>query len=184
MFRSIMDWLELKFDLFQEWLSIKFTNYRILWYEQNKQMDSMRCEHNKETKKLNLIIEKKDKEIKILYEKNLQIKSELDNTKKKFSKYKEENQKKYLDLMNQYQDTTIKNQNLIEAKRKLTSSKGGLNSSIKFRDKKITQLEQENQDIKNLLQKVIKESKCKLTPPTIKELRNYNLYGNKKGKRK
>lgn len=184
MFRSIMDWLELKFDLFQEWLSIKFTNYRKLWYEQNKQMDLMRCENAKEKDKLNSTIIEKDSQIEKLTNEKKEVEDELNNTINEFLEYKSNQQKKYLDLMNQYQDTTFKNQNLIDEKRKLSSSKGGLNSSIKFRDKKIIKLEKENQEIKNLLQNVIKESKSKLTPPTIKELKNYNLYGNKKGKRK
>lgn len=166
MFRSILDWLKLRIDLIYEAISIKFTRYRKLWEEQNIEIDKMRCMHYKETTKLNNAISKKDKEIE-------KLNSEL-NT----------NKKEYLDLMNQYQDITLKNQNLIDEKRKLSSSKGGLNSSVRFRDRKISKLEKENQELKNLIQRVVKESKHKLTAPTIQELRNYKLYGNKKGKRK
>ncbi len=173
MFRSILDWLELRIDLIYEAISIKFTRYRKLWEEQNIEIDKMRCMHYKETTKLNNkitelnnTVSQKDKDIE-------KVKCEL-NTKTK----------EYLDLMNQYQDITFKNQNLIDEKRKLSSSKGGLNSSVRFRDRKISKLEKENQDLKNLIQRVVKESKHKLTAPTIQELRNYKLYGNKKGKRK
>lgn len=184
MFRSILDWLELKLDLIQEKISIKFTRYKGLWEQQNRELDTMRCQNNKDKKRYEAIIINKNQEINCLDEKLEKVSSELNDTKKKLSEYKNKSKKEYLDLMNQYQDTLIKNQNLIDEKRKLSSSKGGLNSSIRFRDKKISKLEKENKDLKNLIQQIVKESKQRFTAPTIQELRNYKLYGNRKGKRK
>lgn len=184
MFRSFMDWLSLKVDLIQEAISIKFTRYKGLWEQQNREIDTMRCSHSKEVKRLQGLVESKDL---MINSKNIQIdnlKSELSKTKEKHSKYVSKSKEQYLDLMNKYQDATLKVQDLIIEKRKLSSSKGGLNTKVRHQDKVINQLENENASIKKLLQQVVKECGRKLTPPTIKELRNYNLYGNRKGKRK
>ena len=86
--------------------------------------------------------------------------------------------------MNKYQDVTLKLQDVVLEKRKLASSKGGLNSKIRHQELKIKKYEIENKEIKKLLQKIIQESKRKLTPATRKELENYNLFGNRKGKRR
>lgn len=184
MFRNFKDWLDLKIDLLTESLSIKFTRYKGLWEQQNKEMDLMRCYHNHETKRLRGIIEQKEKEINTLNLKNQNLIEESKNIKESYQKYKQKSKEQYLDLMNKYQDSTLKVQDLITEKRKLSSSKGGLNTKVRYQDKRINQLENENVNIKKLLQQVVKESGRKLTPPTIQELRNYNLYGNKKGKRK
>lgn len=184
MFKSIKDWLDLKFDLIKESLSIYFTNYKGLWENQNIQMDAMRCQYGKETRHLNSQInelkrESSEKDLKIE-----KLENELKQAKEEIKIQKSKSKERYLDLMNKYQDATLKCETLIEDKRKLASSKGGLNSKIKNRDKKITKLDKENKDIKALLQKVVKESKNRLTPPTRKELENYDLFGNRKGKRK
>ena len=184
MFRSMLDWLELKLDLAKEALSIRFTKYKGLWEQQNREIDLMRCSHGKEVKRLKGIIDIRDNEIKDLKTKVEASETQVSDTKKELSKLRAKSKKEYLDLMDKYQDTLIKNQNLIDEKRKLSSSKGGLNSSIKFRDKKINKLEKENKDLKNLLQQVVKETKHRFTAPTIQELKNYKLYGNKKGRRK
>ena len=184
MFRNFKDWLNLKIDLITEAISIKFTRYKGLWEQQNMEIDLMRCSHNKEVKKLKKLIESKDL---MINSKNIQI-DKLKDEKTKFNesyqKYKQKSKEQYLDLMNKYQDSTLKVQDLIAEKRKLSSSKGGLNTKVRYQDKRINQLENENANIKKLIQQVVKESGRKLTPPTIQELRNYNLYGNKKGKRK
>lgn len=184
MFKSIIDWLNLKFDLAKESLSIKFTNYRGLWEQQNREIDSMRCSHNHETKRLESIIEQEDTEINNLKAKNQNLIDDVKNIKDKFHKYKTKSKEDYLDLMNKYQDSTLKVQDLINQKRILASSKGGLNSKIKYQDKKIKKLEKENGDIKILLQKLVKDKGRNISPPTRKELENYNLFGNRKGIRK
>jgi len=184
MFRSIIDWLELKFDLIKESLNIKFTSYKGLWEQQNIIIDEMQCSNNREAKRLKGIIEQKDSEINTLNLKNQNLIEEYKNTKGKYHKlnYKYKisrlrSQRGYIILKKRYEE-------LVKEKRKLASSKGGLNSKITNRDKKIKKLEIENKEIKVLLQKVIKESKNKLTPPTLIELKNYDLFGNKRGRRK
>lgn len=177
MFRNFKDWLDLKIDLITEAISIKFTRYKGLWEQQNKEIDLMRCSHSKEVQRFKKLIESKDL---MINSKNIQI----DKLNESYKKYKQKSKEQYLDLMNKYQDSTLKVQDLITEKRKLSSSKGGLNKKLRYQDKRINQLENENVNIKKLLQQVVKESGRKLTPPTIQELRNYNLYGNKKGKRK
>lgn len=184
MFNSFKDWLKLKTDLLFESLSIKFTRYKGLWEQQNKEIDLMTCSHNKETKRLKGIIEQKNLEINTLNEKNQKLIEESKNIENKYQKYKTKTKEQYLDLMNKYQDSTLKVQDLIVEKRKLSSSKGGLNTKVRNQDRVIDKITEENKQIKDLLQKVVKESNRKLTPPTIQELKNYNLYGNKKGKRK
>lgn len=183
-FRNFKDWLKLKTDLLFESLSIKFTRYKGLWEQQNKEIDLMTCSHNKETKRLKGIIEQKNLEINTLNEKNQKLIEESKNIENKYQKYKTKTKEQYLDLMNKYQDSTLKVQDLIVEKRKLSSSKGGLNTKVRNQDRVIDKITEENKQIKDLLQKVVKESNRKLTPPTIQELKNYNLYGNKKGKRK
>ncbi len=177
MFRNFKDWLKLKTDLLFESLSIKFTRYKGLWEQQNKEIDLMTCSHNKETKRLKGIIEQKNLEINTLNEKNQKLIEESKNIENKYQKYKTKTKEQYLDLMNKYQDSIVE-------KRKLSSSKGGLNTKVRNQDRVIDKITEENKQIKDLLQKVVKESNRKLTPPTIQELKNYNLYGNKKGKRK
>lgn len=184
MFKSFKDWLDLKVDLITESLSIKFTKYKGLWEQQNMEMDLMRCSHAREIKRLKGIIDQKNTEINTLNEKNQNLIEKSKNIEEKYQKHKTKSKEQYLDLMNKYQDSTLKVQDLITEKRKLSSSKGGLNTKVRYQDKRINQLECENANIKKLIQQVVKESGRKLTPPTIQELRNYNLYGNKKGKRK
>ena len=184
MFRNFKDWLVLKIDLITEAIGIKFTGYKGLWEQQNKEIDLMRCSHNKEIQRLKKLVESKDL---MINSKNIQIdnlKDEKSKINENYQKYKQKTKEQYLDLMNKYQDSTLKAQDLIAEKRKLSSSKGGLNTKVRYQDKRIKQLETENASIKKLIQQVVKESGRKLTPPTIQELRNYNLYGNKKGKRK
>lgn len=184
MFRNFKDWLVLKIDLITEAIGIKFTRYKGLWEQQNKEIDLMRCSHNKEIQRLKKLVESKDL---MINSKNIQIdnlKDEKSKINENYQKYKQKTKEQYLDLMNKYQDSTLKVQDLIAEKRKLSSSKGGLNTKVRYQDKRIKQLETENASIKKLIQQVVKESGRKLTPPTIQELRNYNLYGNKKGKRK
>lgn len=184
MFRNFKDWLDLKIDLITEAISIKFTRYKGLWEQQNKEIDLMRCSHNKEIQRLKKLVESKDL---MINSKNIQIdnlKDEKSKLNENYQKYKQKTKEQYLDLMNKYQDSTLKVQDLIAEKRKLSSSKGGLNTKVRYQDKRIKQLEIENASIKKLIQQVVKECGRKLTPPTIQELRNYNLYGNKKGKRK
>ena len=184
MFRNFKDWLVLKIDLITEAIGIKFTRYKGLWEQQNKEIDLMRCSHNKEIQRLKKLVESKDL---MINSKNIQIdnlKDEKSKINENYQKYKQKTKEQYLDLMNKYQDSTLKVQDLIAEKRKLSSSKGGLNTKVRYQDKRIKQLETENASIKKLIQQVVKESGRKLTPPTIQELRNYNLYGDKKGKRK
>lgn len=184
MFKTLIDWLKLKFGLIREFLGIKLTRYKGLWEQQNIAIDQMRCSHNRETKRLKGVIEQKESEINILNLKNQNLIDESKNAKGKYHKLKYKlkitklrSQRGYITLKRNYEK-------LAKEKRKLTSSKGGLNSKITNRDKKIKKLEIENKEIKKLLQQVVKESKNKLTPPTLKELKNYDLFRNRKGIRK
>lgn len=184
MFRSIIDWLELKFDLIKESLSIKFTSYKGLWEQQNIIIDQMRCSSNREAKRLKGIIKQKDSEINTLNLKNQNLIEESKNTKGKYQKLKYKYKISKLRSNRGYIALKDKYEKILKEKKFLASSKGGLNSKITNRDKKIKKLETENEEIKILLQRVIKESKNKITPPTLKELENYNLFGNRKGRRK
>ena len=172
------------FERIKEWWDEHFPNYRAEWEQQNRELDIMRCSHGKETTSLKNKIKAKQTDIDNLTIQVNNLKEELSKTKESFAKHKTKSKEQYLDLMNKYQDATLKVQDLITEKRKLSSSKGGLNTKVRYQDKKIKQLETENNAFKSLIQKVVKESGRKLTPPTIQELRNYNLYGNRKGRRK
>lgn len=173
MFKNLKACVDLKLDLFKESINIKFTNYKKLWIQQNLQLDSMKCKHGREVRRLNNQIVDLEKKIKNLF---LEC-SQIPKLKYKIKRQKLRSQRGYIILKNKYDK-------VFEDKRKLASSKGGLISKIRKRDNKITKLEKENQDIKVLLQKVIKESKNKISPPTRRELENYDLFGSKKGRRK
>jgi len=94
-------------------------------------------------------------------------------------------------LKNEIKDLSKVNAELLESKTKIETelkkiqfSNGGFKGSNKNLIKKNEQLEKENTNIKRLLQKVVRESGRKLTPPTIQELKNYDLFRNRKGKKK
>ncbi len=184
MFRSFNDWLSLKVDLFKENISIKFSGYKELWKQQNIELDHMRLNRNKEKTRYENIIKTKNSDIIQLQLKQDVLKNKLSKIEEKHEKYKIKSEKEYLDLMNKYQDVTLKLQDVVLKKRKLASSKGGLNSKIRYQEQKIKKYETENKEIKKLLQKIIQESKRKLTSATRKELEDYNLFGNRKGKRR
>lgn len=168
----------------KEWWNEHFPDYRVEWEKQNLELDIMRCSYDKEVTSLKNKIKAKQTDIDNLTIQVNNLKDELSKVRENYHKYKTKSKEQYLDLMNKYQDATLKVQVLITEKRKLSSSKGGLNTKVRYQDKKIKQLETENNAFKSLIQKVVKESGRKLTPPTIQELRNYNLYGNRKGRRK
>lgn len=184
MFRPFIDWISLKSDLIVETLSIKFTRYKRLLEQQNQEIDLMICKHNHEIKGLEDIIEQKNLALDTLNTQNQNLIEKSKSIEENYQDYKAKSKERYLELMNKYQDSVLKVQDLIAEKKNLSSSKGGLNTKIRFQDKKINQLETENNALKNLIQRVVKECGRKLTPPTIQELRNYNLYGNRKGRRK
>lgn len=94
-------------------------------------------------------------------------------------------------LKNKIKDLSKVNAELLDSKasvenklKNIQFSNGGLKGSNTNLIKKNEQLEKENANIKKLLQKVVRESGRKLTPPTIQELKNYDLFRNRKGKKK
>ena len=175
-----------KFEIaFENTISlIAGSSYKKEWEQQNKELDSLNIAKKKEKARYENIIENKNADINQLQLKQEQLKNELNKAQEKYQNYKIKKDKEYLDLMNNYQDTTLRLQDVIQQKRKLASNKGGLNTKIKYQEQKIKKYETENKEIKRLLQKVVQESKRKITSPTKKELENYYLFGNRKGKRR
>lgn len=146
----------------EEFLKDIFTNYRKLWQEQNRKISLMEYAHKKQINNYKKNIEVKDKDALCMHEQITSLQDELKIEKSK-------------------------NQKLSQEKRKLASSKGGLNSKVKFQSKRITDLEnklknseREKQELRKIVSKI---SKADLHS-TPEELRNYILYGNKGGKKR
>lgn len=182
MFEKFFQGMEISFENFIA--VVTGSSYKKEWEQQNIELDHMSVMRNKEKARYENTIKTKNADITQLQLKQENLKNELSKSKEKYQKYKTMKDKEYLDLMNKYQDVTLKLQDVALEKRKLASSKGGLNSKIRHQELKIKKYETENKEIKKLLQKIIQESKRKLTPATRKELENYNLFGNRKGKRR
>lgn len=164
-----------------EFVKKHFINYKKLYIKQNEEIDKIQSDYEKRKRNLEKELDKKVEHIDFL-NKNLIEEKQTSLT------YKDKYEKLYIqfkDVSNQRTKEFIKFTNKInelkKSKRILASSNGGLHTKILAQQKIINNYEKENQNIKNLLQKVVKESGRKLTPPTIQELNNYNLFGNKGG---
>lgn len=164
-----------------EFVKKHFVNYKKLYIKQNEEIDKMRSDYEKRKRNLEKEIDEKVEHIDFLNK-------SLIEEKQTSLTYKDKYEKLYIqfkEVSNQHTKEFIKFTKTIDsikkAKRKIASSNGGLHTKILAQQKIINNFEKENQDIKNLLQKVVKESGRKLTPPTIQELNNYNLFGNKGG---
>lgn len=158
-----------------------FVNYKKLYIKQNEEIDKMISQHVKTVNSLNKkLLERKDQiellNCEILDQKhhNLDLKDKMETLEKQFKDSNNQHVKDFINFNNKIAE-------LKKAKRLLASSNGGLHTKILAQQKIINNYEKENQNIKNLLQNVVKESGRKLTPPTIQELNNYNLFGNKGG---
>ena len=153
------------------------SKYKELWENQNSEIDRMTVRHTYE-------IKRKNKEIDMLKERTIDLKKIIDKNEEIFETYKNEQKKNYLILEKKYTSALEILQKTKDKRRKLASAKGGFTRKINDLTKENVKLESENKELKTLLQKVIKESGRKLTPPTLQELKNYNLFGNRKGLKK
>ncbi len=167
-----------------EWKKIHFPNYKEMYNDQNEKIDQMTAGFERKKAELKNIISDQKKENMIL-KNELDDKSVLiDTLEEKISTIEKEK-----NILNKNYNTTLKklNENVIQLKkdkRILSSSKGGLMKKVRILETIKKELLNENKEIKSLIQSIVKESGRKLTPPTIQELKNYKLFGNREGIKK
>ena len=167
-------------------------SYRGLWEKQNIELDELTLKYNK-------LEEAKNKEIDNLKRELNLVKQTLDSKSKIVLE-----QKRAMDLVKGYKDfyekklEKITNDYVISCEKlvkeiadgyndrlkSLGTSKGGLTKQVNKLTLKFNDLKNENDNLRQLIKRMQYEKNIKLTSPTIEELTNYKLFGNKKGKRK
>ena len=175
-----------------------FKSYRGLWEKQNQEMDLMTLNHNKQLEENKEKIKELENNLNVaketIKEKNEDIASlkrtiglfeELSSTNRKImndfalecKKIFENNSNEFVKLSeNIYSDYK-------EKVKELATSRGGLQTQVNKLAKRKEELINENRNLRSFITRIAYESKRELTPPTMKELENYKLFGNKKGKR-
>ncbi|MCX4365078.1 MAG: hypothetical protein OSJ70_04835 [Bacilli bacterium] len=170
MFRSFWQFIETHFENFIERRIDE--SYKSAWESQNHAADVTKKNHEKETNNLKTKVSDIERKIKILKRIPKYLATRIRQLKKANAT---------LAKSNEGLSTCINNLN--EEIKTLRWLNVGANLSIRDLKNKNQNLEEERKKMNDFIQRIVKECNHKLTPATLQEMRNYDLYGSRKGRK-
>lgn len=170
MFRSFWQSIEIHFENFIERRINE--SYKSAWESQNHAIIRTKMNHEKEIKKYDNNISNCERKIKILKRIPKSLAIRIRQLKKENTALAKNNEKL---------STCINNLN--EEIKYLRFLNVGANSRIQDLKKENQKLKDERKRMNDFIQRIVKECNHKLTPATLQELKNYDLYGSRKGRK-